>query len=52
MINYRWIKAALKKKSWLKWGLIGLDILFTFLFLIGGAFALFIVTFMYFPFAP
>ncbi|MCL7745652.1 hypothetical protein [Halalkalibacter alkaliphilus] len=52
MINYRWINAALKKQSWQKWGLISLDILFSLIYLCFGAFALFVVTFTYFPFAP
>ncbi len=52
MINYRWIKAALKRQSWVKWGLLALDLLFSILYLYIGAFLLFIVAFTYFPFAP
>ncbi|KHF41708.1 hypothetical protein [Halalkalibacter okhensis] len=52
MINYRWIKFALTKQSWQKWVFICLDILFSFIYLLFGSFALFIVVFSYFPFAP
>ncbi|MDT8860141.1 hypothetical protein N0O92_07835 [Alkalihalobacillus sp. MEB130] len=52
LINYRLIKVALKQQSWVKWGVIALDILLSLIYLSAGAFALFIVTFTYFPFAP
>ncbi|WP_163970392.1 hypothetical protein [Oceanobacillus halotolerans] len=52
MINYHWIKAAWKKDTWGRWGLIILDILFSLLYLLFGSFVLFIVAFTYFPFAP
>ncbi|SET64704.1 hypothetical protein SAMN05216389_11859 [Oceanobacillus limi] len=52
MINYRWIKAALKQQSWHRWSLIMLDVLFSLLLFVFGYFSLFFVAFMYFPFAP
>ncbi|RKQ33994.1 hypothetical protein D8M06_09245 [Oceanobacillus halophilus] len=52
MINYRWLKAAWKKQSWLRWALISLDILFSFIYLWFGGLVLFVVAFTYFPFAP
>ncbi|MCT2536437.1 hypothetical protein NC661_03745 [Aquibacillus koreensis] len=52
MINYRWIKAALNKELWVKWLLLGLDILFSLVYIWFGGFVLFIVAFTYFPFAP
>ncbi|MFD2043831.1 hypothetical protein ACFSTA_07035 [Ornithinibacillus salinisoli] len=52
MINYRCVKAALNKQSWQRWGLIFFDILFSLIYLWVGTFALFIVAFTYFPFAP
>ncbi|WP_186580456.1 hypothetical protein [Aquibacillus kalidii] len=52
MINYRWIKAALKKQAWQRWGLIVLDLFFSLLYIWCGGFLVFIVAFTYFPFAP
>lgn len=52
MINYRWMKAAMNKQGWVRWGLVLSDILFSLVYLWFGGFALFLVAFAYFPFAP
>ncbi|MRG87182.1 hypothetical protein GH754_12775 [Salinibacillus xinjiangensis] len=52
MINYRMFKAAFQKTSWQRWGMIGLDILVSFLYIWAGGFVIFVIAFMYFPFAP
>ncbi|SET52685.1 hypothetical protein SAMN05421676_105189 [Salinibacillus kushneri] len=52
MINYRLIKAAVRRQSWQRWGLIFADILFTVIYVWAGSIALFVVAFTYFPFAP
>ncbi|WP_138417143.1 hypothetical protein [Aquibacillus sediminis] len=52
IINYRLVKLALTKQSWQRWGWIGFVILFSILYIWVGGFALFIVAFTYFPFAP
>ncbi|WP_343840003.1 hypothetical protein [Salinibacillus aidingensis] len=52
LINYRLIKAAVKAKSWQRWGLVVLDIVVTIIYLWAGSVTLFFVGFSYFPFAP
>ncbi|WP_113869116.1 hypothetical protein [Paraliobacillus ryukyuensis] len=52
VMNYRWIKAALTKKGWVKGFLIALDVLVSIILILVGSFLLFILGVLYFGFAP